>query len=250
MQVNYNSNSRNFAARNAQIRFADNIIRKVNKEFPRLSSTLINDLQCAKLHPNVSAKLFKKISKMRKNSYFEFLMTTSAKDANFYGFIEKMQFVLYSMKENALSCFSKSHQTDDKKVGIIINPIKKLKIGNCMEASYLGLIAARINGLKNVRFVHLVSPDGYLYDHSVVLVNCGKDKKSYVLDGWLGFADYVPNAIKRWQKEFAHHFDFEKANTDKIFLQEHISDMKNLLENVDVEILKKEYPELCMPAKK
>ena len=34
-----------------------------------------------------------------------------------------------------------------------------------------------------------------------------EEKKPYVIDAWFGFADYIPNAIKRYQKEYQKYFD-------------------------------------------
>jgi hypothetical protein len=100
-----------------------------------------------------------------------------------------------------------------EKIQNIVEPIKLFKIGNCGEAAELAAIVAKVNGIKNATKSSLRTPTGKRFDHAVLLVN---DKKPYIIDSWLGFADYVPNAIKRYQKEFKNYFDFEKLGTEKM----------------------------------
>ena len=47
MQVD-NKNSIRFTSRNATIRFADDIVRKVNNEFPRISASRVDDFSSIK----------------------------------------------------------------------------------------------------------------------------------------------------------------------------------------------------------
>lgn len=51
--------------------------------------------------------------------------------------------------------------------------------------------------------------------------------KPYIIDSWLGFADYVPNTIKRFQKEFRN-----------------ISTIERFLKPISQDELKKLCPEL------
>ena len=81
----------------------------------------------------------------------------------------------------------------------------------------LSFIAAKVNGLVNCKLSYLTYPRGYDYDHSVLLID---DEKTYIIDSWLSFAGYVPNAIKRYQKEFNNFFDFKKARTQKMIIKE------------------------------
>ena len=77
-------------------------------------------------------------------------------------------------------------------------------LSNCGESAELAFMFAKINDIKNCAIAGLYHPMGKDYDHAVLLV---KDKKPYIIDAWLGFADYVPNAIKRYQSEFKNCFD-------------------------------------------
>jgi len=100
-----------------------------------------------------------------------------------------------------------------KNIKNVVEPIKRFKIGNCGESADLAAIAARVNGIKNISIASIRTPTGVPFDHAVLLVN---DKKPYIIDGWLGFADYIPNAINRYKKEFRNHFDFEKLQTEEM----------------------------------
>lgn len=140
--------------------------------------------------------------------------------------------------------------TSNKEFGLmaIVDPIKEMRYGNCGESAFLSIICAKINRLKNVQIASLYSPGDYNYDHAVVLIN--KDKKPYILDAWLGFADYLPNAIKRWQNEFKHHFDFDLAGTNKITLKEYTTRQSVFLKELSSNIMRKICPELIMPKKR
>ena len=105
--------------------------------------------------------------------------------------------------------------TDDflGKIQAIIKPVKHLKIGNCGESSLLSAIIAKTNGIKNCYPATIKSPYGDSFDHAVLYV---ADEKPYIIDAWLGFADYLPEAIQRYTKDFHDNFDFEKFETEKM----------------------------------
>ena len=108
----------------------------------------------------------------------------------------------------------------DGKIMAAVNSVKKNKIANCAESAILAEVIARTNGIKDCAQLSCLTPDGRKYDHMILYVN---DKKPYIIDAWLGFADYVPKAIERYRKEFRVHFDFDRFNTDKmIFKQTHM----------------------------
>ena len=178
-------NKQTFNSRNLTIRRADNIVRKVNNEFPRISTTKIESLPNTKYHISLLKKLWLKTIDMRDNTRLNFLS------------IDKK-----NLKEKFLS---------------LINPIKELKLGNCRESAILALLGAKANGIKNCKIAFVKSPDGYDFDHAVVLV---KDKKPYIIDAWLGFADYIPNTIEKYRKDFRNCFDFEEAKTEKMIIEE------------------------------
>ena len=209
--------SLNFSARNKTIRFADDIARKVNKEFPRISNSMLEGMDSV------------------EKGHFKVLLL------NYSSFVGAVRY----MQTNA---FKKGRTFEDKLLALL-SPIKRFRVGNCSEAGELSTFAARVNGIENAQMRHLTSPDGTLYDHIVTYV---PDKKPYIIDAWLGFADYVPNAIKRYQKEYSRYFDFEAVGTDKIVCDE-IKTKFNLVDFVnkkmskdELETVKRVYPEMLI----
>lgn len=181
MKISYikKYNKFNFKSRNAKIRLADDIARKVNKEFPRLSASKIDDFKHIKKYRKFQIEIWQKILSMRKD---------------------------YKKK------FYSSHKFLSKIDSILI-PIKQNKIGNCTESTYLSAIIAKANGIKNCYPATITNPHGHDFNHRVLFVN---DKKPYIIDAWLGFADYLPQANIRYIKDFHNNFDFEKIKTKKM----------------------------------
>lgn len=211
---NYNIN---FKSRNAEIRLADDIARKVNQEFPRISSTTMLGFKNINQYRKLHGRFKSKIEKMRY-----------AKQTAFY-----------------------TARTFSQKLLAITSNIKAHKLGNCGESAQLAEIAARANGIEDCSCVlvtgNLNDLHRYNFDHTVVLVkNSGKP---YIIDSWLGFADYIPEAIKRYQKNFRMHFDFEKCINEKMYFDESLTyDLTGDIfsKKYSVEKLKKLYPELIL----
>lgn len=175
-----NSKNISFSSRNKVIRFADDIARIPNCWAPHISSTKYEGLNHSNTFKDAIISIESDIVDLRKKQEL------------------KSKFIKWFFV---------------KKIKNIVEPIKNLKIGNCGESTELAAIVARVNGIKNISISSLRTPFGECFDHSVLLVN---DKKPYIIDSWLGFADYVPNAIKRYQKEFRNYFDFKKLGTEKM----------------------------------
>ena len=98
--------------------------------------------------------------------------------------------------------------------------IKRKKLGNCHESAILAEIAAKANGIRNcytAQLKPLTNNSSDSLDHAVLYVD--SPKHPYIIDPWLGFADFVPNAFERYRKEFSAHFDFDKFGTDKMFFE-------------------------------
>ena len=212
--MNINSqNNLTFTSRNATIRFADNIARKVNNEYPRISASKFECLKNSIYYEDFLISLWDDINILRDNMEKHTNRTT--------------------LKKN--------------KIKDILFLIKNQKLGNCSESSFLSFIAAKVNGLVNCKLAYLTSPRGYDYDHSILLID---DKKPYIIDSWLGFADYVPNAIKRYQKEFNIFFDFRQAKTQEMIVKEDYENFLTFLnENFsrkDIRDLKKIVPNLIL----
>ena len=208
MQLNAPNNI-NFQSRNKTIRFADDIARHVNKCYPRISSSLTDDF--------VNIQCFRKFKK-RLNRKTEDLLRYDISDA----FDEADNFT--------------------GKILAFVKPVKKYKLGNCGEGAQLSAIVAKVNGLKDCYIASLKTKRGKDLDHSVLFVN---NEKPYIIDAWLGFADYVPNACARYKNEFGHHFNIHEK--DKLVFQELKSDYTEVLNpnfsRTQINKIKKIFPE-------
>lgn len=163
-----------FQSRNKTIRFADDIARRVNKCYPRISAS----------------KLICFENSLYYNNYIDNL-----------AFIIRhgMRFMKDEMYDNSESFY--------EKIKALIKPVERYRLGNCGESAQLAAITAKINGIKNCHITHLYSASGEDIDHAVLYVN---DKKPYIIDAWLGFADYVPNILSRYKNEYNYNFYIEQ----------------------------------------
>ena len=206
-----------FTSRNATIRRADDIVRLSRNAFPMISSSRIDT--------------FKNVS-------------------HFNDFLFKISRELNEERFRRLDKIH-SHKSTVGKVFVLLKSLKTKKLGNCAEHAEVALLAAKFNGIKKAYLASLFTPDKKPLDHCIILV---EDKKPYVIDGWLGFADYVPEAVKRWQKEYNHMLDFAEAKTEKINIikrRETLYDsfLEKDFSPLEEEIIKKFYPELILNKK-
>lgn len=211
MQV-YTNNNLNFTSRNATIRFADDIARRVNHLYPRVSSTKYEGLKSSRQFVHNIVMLFSRITHMRRD-------------------------VIYSNTRLISDIVDRWRS--------FANIIKFYRLGNCQESAMLGEIAAKVNGIKNCRLME-VRPKGAqvpaeTFDHAVLYVD---GEKPYIIDPWLGFADYVPETIKRFQKEYRHHFDFEKFHTEDF--QFDFLGKNHILDSEEIAKLRKSFPEMII----
>lgn len=199
----------NFTSRQKTIRFADDIARHVNKCYPRISSTLIDDFENASAYRDFRKSLYKR---------FEKELRTDISDR-------------FDDSESLIG-----------RILAITKPIKESRLGNCGESAMLAEIVAKINGVKNCYIASLMTSEGKNLDHSVLYV---QGEKPYVIDAWLGFADFVPRAIQRFRSEYSKHFNAE--NGDKFVFQKLDNDYAECL-NQDfsrrqINKLRKIYPD-------
>ena len=197
-----------FNARNPKIRFADDLARKINQEYPRQSATKMECLKNAQNYPEAINDLRLSIRVMREDrkSNVRFFASTSE-------LVERL-----------------------------FNTIKKHKKGNCGESAELTLISSKLNGIENCIKACIENPYGGDFDHAVVLV---KDKKPYIIDAWLGFADYVPNAIKRYQGEFRKYFEFDQYG-EKMLIKEDFHYLNEKIPPKELNKIKKNHPEVII----
>ena len=211
MKINGNNNI-SFQSRNSTIRFADDIARNINKAYPRISASKFQRFNSAKKFENYMDKLWDKNEALR----------------------------------NIIEIKNKKTINSSEKIENVISTIKKLKLGNCAESTYLAYIAAKMNGIEDPKFAYLTTPKEYDLDHAVLLI---EGKKPYVIDAWLGFADYVPNAIKRYQKEYRQCFDFKKAKTENIVIKRepylvYYASVQKFFSDKDLDFVTKTFPDL------
>ena len=164
------TNAPTFQSRNKTIRFADDISRRVNQCFPMVSSTKIK-----------SFKSIKKFSKYCKC-------------------FSQPKIILKRIQLNEL--YEECNSVPSKLIAIVKSAIK-FKSGNCGEQTQLAAIVAQVNGIKDCHIANLCTTNGRDLDHSVLFVN---DKQPYIIDAWCGFADYVPNAITKYENEYGNIF--------------------------------------------
>jgi hypothetical protein len=171
----YNRFNVSFKSRNIDIRFADRIAREVNVRFPTLSLS--------------KTSRYKNRSKVPKFHHGESKVW------------EKMQEFYDALGESFELNKSKKNYT---KLNEYMKLIEKYKMANCVEQSLLALIIAKCSGLKNCSIRGLYGKENGWLDHAVVYVE--DKKKPYIIDPWLGFADYLPKAFERYRGEYKNFF--------------------------------------------
>ena len=204
-------NNTNFQARSSTIRFADDIARRVNTCYPRISLSKIKSFGNAEKYSSLINDITEKLDKN----------------------IRKEKGDLYDGADSFC-----------KKIKAFITPVKKNRLGNCGESAQLSSIVAKVNGIKDCGIVHLYTTEGKDLDHAVLFVN---DKKPYIIDAWLGFADYVPNVLNKYNTLYKHIFDDIKQEDTLTFVSyaddEYTYFLKNNFTRKQINKLKKIYPE-------
>lgn len=223
--TNFKYNQPSFTSRDLTIRRADDLARRINQVFPRISSTNFEDFKNVNNRPEAYNRLADLTAEMRD-----------------------------VVEESMDRCNSAL-----PKIKAFTTQIAESHRGNCGESSDLALIAARINGIETAKkasvykisdtitdddidFVKLKS-----LDHAVLRVKNGN--KPYIIDAWLGFADYLQNAILRYRNEFGYHFDLNQDAKEPIVIPSHDSSIELILNRIPIADLRKAFPELILPEK-
>ena len=178
-------NNINFQARNSVIKKADNIARHVNKLYPRVSGT----------------KMYSLDSYASNKTYFYYKCFGKV----FSKYKKKIKHV-----RNLLKTLYNCEKSNFYKCNFYSELITSEKAGNCGESSFLARMIAACNGIKNTKIVYL-DCQGKNLDHYMVYVN---DKKPYIIDSWLGFADYVPNALEKFRSEYSKFIDINELTRE------------------------------------
>ena len=224
-----NKTNLNFASRNRTVRYADDIARKVNVAFPRVSPSAAGHFNNAHNFLSLGVKLGRKMDNITRIAWNNCITKE--------GYFQKI-------------------------IGIL-EPIKRFKMGNCGEASQVAAVAAKINGIQDCRLASLYSKpklgSGFIVelpvdlDHAVLYVE--NNGKPYVIDSWLGFADFVPNALERYVKEYAKRLNLGKLTPEDIMIKPDELDnpyCKLFAKNPsgdELEKLRRKYPELIIERK-
>ena len=215
MQIR-NSNL-NFTSRNPAIRYADDIARRVNCAFPRISKSKFENFKNYDSRSYLNFRLREKTNQMRR------------------------------LKD---SCFrSATHPI--QKLLAFITPIQEKRLGNCAESSQLSAIAAKMNGIDNFTIARLRTTDGKSLDHQVLLV---QDNPPYIIDSWLGFADYIPQTLEKYKGIYRRNFNINSFNEKNINFEidkEDIYDrfLRKTISEEDMQKLKKMFPQLIVEGK-
>lgn len=185
MQIGFDNNI-HFTSRNRTIRFADDVARRVNKCFPRVSPTLVQDWH---------------VVQKNKKHLRKFIRGIDEKIDDMREYKDKLFFYAQSVV-GKMCAFTKA--------------VKEHRVGNCGESAQLGAIVAKVNGIRNAYLAELQTKRGKDLDHMVVYVD---DEKPYIIDPWFGIADYVPNMMQRYKSEYRHHFDLPKKRDNIKFVK-------------------------------
>lgn len=180
---NLHKKTPSFQSRNAEIRFADDILRRANQEFPRISTSRLIDT------------FYKKDISPAQKKYI----------------ISLNEAFKYTKRNIPNPVFK-----PDEYAKALLDFMKKYKAGNCGESATLGKIALAINGVESIK----VGLYGYAsknistnLDYAFNIVNLDKNadlsryetfgKKAYVVNLWNCSVDYVHNAFKKFELEYA-----------------------------------------------
>ena len=214
---NYSCRNINFTSRDHRIRKADDVARQVNKAYPRVSQSIIIDYQNIDKFPQIRRRYTDKIKKLRNDQAY----------------------ILFDD-------LGKGNFMDE--LTVIPDLVCKYRVGNCGEAAILSAIAAKVNGIDNFCIAGLDSSETGDLDHAVLLVN--PEEKPYIIDSWLGFADYLPEAINRYKSEYGYHFDLNDSPYEKIEVDAIPSGFLLNLKLADKKELQEAFPELMLPKTK
>ncbi len=228
---NKSSYTPTFTSRNRNVRIADDVCRKVNKEFLVFSNTRLNQFESCN-------------SDIRLLRYKEAL-----------GDIINMFRFYYCQESFPQQIFK------------MLDGMKLLKAGNCEEFANATYLALKMNGYNNASVLYLYSynpktknivdldhvvtalnfklPSGYKFidpEKAPKLKNLLKlNNESLILDAWAGFADSGAGAIRKYKTNIVLP---EKVGSDDKILALPLKRPK--LDEEEVEFLKYKYPGLLL----
>ena len=182
------SDTISFKSRNYEIRRADDLAREISKKFPMVSSSKLGSLPNAELFSESLKRLDNKLLKTR---------ISAIKTLSFYN-------LNLSPKDKILN---------------FLKIMKKDKLGNCAEMTDLAVIFSYLKNIKDTCVADIKNTAEEHLNHVVLYVDNGK--KPYIIDTWLGFADYLSNAIQKYKSEYSFLFPFEKASSQEFLFNKY-----------------------------
>lgn len=238
----------NFGARSAQIKDAQWVCHKVNSRFAHASSS--------KLIPSCN-KIVKK-QHHNKNDFHQILsldkLYTYLKTINLDLYKEQDQRLIKFIQNNIWNisearefCLKKykGHRLAD--ILPYLNLVEQFKVGNCYEDSTITEMILNLNGIKNTCTGKLMCENKDL-DHAVCLVNTSEEifdknkklnKKTIIIDSWLGKTDYANNMLLYYKHACSHLFDINDESKITVkFLDKHY------FSDPDINYLREMYPDL------
>ena len=182
MRIN-SINTTNFQSRNAQLRKLDNIVRTVNKEYPTISV-------------NKYAHFYKAPDFVYKNFFGDL-------DDKFYHNVRCPLEGIITLK-GPLEYFRSATER-----------LKTHRLANCNELTDLANVIFAMNGIKTYKttlepgidHVCLITHKDQSKSLKDISLLCARNEARQlhdiiVIDPWLNFADYAPNAVRKFENDY------------------------------------------------
>lgn len=228
MKVFYPNNS--LISHKNILKETEKICRIINSEFPAISSTKISEFHCAENNltfQTFANNVYKRIRELIRDPIWK-------------GYKEGDEQIFYLN---------------------LVNGIKHHKIANCADYSKLCNLICGINGIQSQKAeMLLVKSDGRMgemIDHAIhVISSNGKDIKMnklsklnnvLIIDPWLGFADYAPQAEARFKSDF-HKF-FKIPDGYSIMLNPYTTKEPKITDKV-ITFFRENFPQLIIDKSK
>lgn len=179
-----------FTSKPEVINEARKVMHIITSDFAAVSGTKISEFKCAQgnnIFQSLAARVNERIKTFIRTPFWEEYMKRPA--GNYY-------------------------QT-------LVENIQKYRVANCADFAKLWNLLAKLNKIESKPAeLHLVSKDGMLkggIDHAIHIINLRKNadlkceklskmKDVLIVDPWLGFVDYAPNAERKFKYDFGKLF--------------------------------------------
>lgn len=228
--MNITSSNISFTSTNREIiKNSQKVLHIISSEFPAISGTKISEFNCAQ-----GNQQFQDFARIINNRIRNFIRNPVWKEHN---------------------------KGSEATYLTLINGIKKHRVANCADFSKIWNLLAKLNGIQSIPAeIHLVSPENNLagrIDHAIHIINLGKDdfiklekltklKNILIVDPWLGFVDYAPNAELKFKYDFAKFFKIPEDFS--LMLNSYTHSEPEVSENA-INFFKKNFPQFIINKK-